>query len=191
MNFTLEDLLKIVGILFFIGMCWYLFYTVIDTNKRYLYDFLKKKNGNVLHLDDLSGFFKGTVKEGFSFKKVYDDKEVDKLDKEIEENEDAIKNLKRYLQIDEDGSSKNQKRIKKLVKLKKRNLELQLIMMSIDKANEGVMLYYSTNLLAAMEFMEKMQEAFDNELSNVDGDDDDEDDDDGDGDKKKGGGFGF
>ena len=60
-------------------------------------------------------------------------------------------------------------------------------MMTIDKANEGVMLYYSTNLLNAIEFMEKMQDAYDNELSN----DDDDDDDDDDGGKKKKGGFGF
>ena len=188
MNFTLEDLLKIVGILFFIGMCWYLFYTVIDTNKRYLYEFLKQKNNRVLHLDDLSGFFKSSVKEGFEFEKVYDDKEIDKLDKEIEENEDAIKNLKRYLQLDEDGSSKNQKRIKKLVKLKKRNLELQLIMTAIDKRNEATLILYSNSLVSCLEFMEKMIEAYDNELSNAGGDDDDDDDDDK---KKGGGGFGF
>ena len=68
MNFTLEDLLKIVGILFFIGMCCYLFYTVIDTNKRYLYDFIKQNN-RVLHLDDLSSFLEVQLKKVFHLKK--------------------------------------------------------------------------------------------------------------------------
>ena len=95
---TLVEFLKLLGILFFIGMCWYFVYVVFDTNKGFLLsikDEVDATDPEINFKKMMGGFFK--EKEGFTFNKKYDEKQKSSLENILEKERSATESFESFL----------------------------------------------------------------------------------------------
>ena len=140
----LEVLCKLVGVIFFIVMCWYFVFVVFKTNT----EFLK----SVVSSSDMEGFT--SMREGF------EGDALTALENKLERLKGEIVHHKKNLQLDDDGKPEQLELLKNILKGNIEAVELGIMNMVTTEPNINNDM--QKMLIDARAYLDTLKEALEN-----------------------------